>query len=49
MQQVGVDSNHLRAQPRCPIYIDELTVVRPIRHVGKAAADIAFQAINPPI
>jgi hypothetical protein len=25
MQQVGVDSNHLRAQPRCPLYIDELT------------------------
>ena len=24
VQQVGVDSNHLRAQPRCPLYIDEL-------------------------
>lgn len=24
MQQVGVDSNHLRAQPRCPPYLDEL-------------------------
>jgi hypothetical protein len=24
MQQVGVDSNHLRAQSRCPLYIDEL-------------------------
>jgi hypothetical protein len=25
MQHVGVHSNHLRAQPRCPLYIDELT------------------------
>jgi hypothetical protein len=25
MQQVGVDTNHLRAQPRCSVYIDELT------------------------
>jgi hypothetical protein len=25
MQQVGVDSNHLRAQPHCPYYLDELT------------------------
>jgi hypothetical protein len=24
MQQVGVDTNHLRAQPRCPFYLDEL-------------------------
>jgi hypothetical protein len=25
VQQVGVDSNHLRAQPRCALYVDELT------------------------
>lgn len=25
MQQVCLDSNHLRAQPRCPLNIDELT------------------------
>jgi hypothetical protein len=25
MQQVGVDSNHLRAQPYCPRYLEELT------------------------
>jgi hypothetical protein len=25
MQQGGVDSDHLRAQPRCPLYLDELT------------------------
>ena len=24
MQQVGVDSNHLRAQSRCPLYLGEL-------------------------
>ena len=25
MQQVGVDSDHLRVQPRCRLYLDELT------------------------
>jgi hypothetical protein len=25
MQQIGVYSNHLRAQPRCPLHLDELT------------------------
>jgi hypothetical protein len=33
MQQVGVDFNELRAQPRRPLYLNELTIISPTLHV----------------
>jgi len=35
MQQVGVDSNHLRAQSRCPLYLDEL------KSLGRAGMSVS--------